>query len=242
MSSYQFVNSLASCYGNQAPGRTGTPVDQAAHPGLPTPGADYYNPNAAASTYPNACYSPPQVSHHYPPHAYATPTSGAHLQSQSMIDYTQLHPQPRPHMHQHSNPSPGALSPNLISTPPSQATTASCKFADSTSTTGVASPQDLTTSSGPGRTSPAFGSVTGQSGTGQTSTKLGLTTPIASPVEHKANVNQNISSPASSTSSNDSNDANNSSSTNTKNSKASAQANPPQIYPWMKRVHLGQSE
>lgn len=248
MSSYQFVNSLASCYGNQGPGRTGTPVEQTGHPGLPTPGADYYNPNAAASAYPNTCYSPPQVGHHYPQHPYGTPAAGAHMQAQTMIDYTQLHPQrlgsTASHMHQHSNPSPGALSPNLMSTPPSQAAGASCKFADSTSTTGVASPQDLSTSSGPGRTSPGFGSV-GQNSSGTTSTKLGLTTPIASPVEHKASVNQNISSPASSTSSNESNDANNSSSNNTKNSKSSASnssANPPQIYPWMKRVHLGQSK
>lgn len=244
MSSYQFVNSLASCYGNQAPGRTGTPVDQAGHPGLPSSGADYYNPNAAASAYPNTCYSPPQVSHHYPQHPYATPASGAHMQPQTMIDYTQLHPQRlgSTASHMHPNPSPGALSPNLMSTPPTQATAASCKFADSTSTTGVASPQDLSTSSGPGRTSPGFGNV-GQNASG-TSTKLGLTTPIASPVEHKANINQNISSPASSTSSNDSNDANNSSSNNTKNSKSAggSGANPPQIYPWMKRVHLGQSK
>ncbi|CAK1543978.1 unnamed protein product [Leptosia nina] len=242
MSSYQFVNSLASCYGNQAPGRTGTPVEQTGHPGLPTPGADYYNPNAAASAYPNACYSPPQVGHHYPQHPYAAPATGSHMQPQSMIDYTQLHPQrlgsTASHMHQHSNPSPGALSPNLLSAAANQAASASCKFADSTSTTGVASPQDLSTSSGPGRTSPGFG----VSNTG--STKLGLTTPIASPVEHKANVNQNISSPASSTSSNDSNEPNpNSSSSNTKTAKSSgsSQANPPQIYPWMKRVHLGQS-
>ncbi|XP_041968161.1 homeotic protein Sex combs reduced [Aricia agestis] len=241
MSSYQFVNSLASCYGNQVPGRTGTPVEQTGHPGLPTPGADYYNPNPAAASYPNACYSPPQVGHHYPQHPYATPASGAHMQPQSMIDYTQLHPQrlgsAASHMHQHSNASPGALSPNIMSTA-NQASGTSCKFADSTSTTGVASPQDLSTSSGPGRTSPGFG-VGQNSGT---STKLGLTTPIASPVEHKANVNQNISSPASSTSSNESNEANNSSTGNTKNAKSgSAQANPPQIYPWMKRVHLGQS-
>ncbi|KOB76468.1 Sex combs reduced-like protein [Operophtera brumata] len=242
MSSYQFVNSLASCYGNQAPGRTGTPVDQTGHPGLPTTGADYYNPTAA-SAYPNTCYSPPQVSHHYPQHPYGTPASGAHMQPQSMIDYTQLHPQrlgsAATHMH-HTNPSPGALSPNLMSTPPSQAAGASCKFADSTSTTGVASPQDLSTSSGPGRTSPGFG--VGQTSSATTSTKLGLTTPIASPVEHKAVVNQNISSPASSTSSNESNEANNSSS-NSKNSKsAAATSNPPQIYPWMKRVHLGTSK
>ncbi|XP_050667096.1 homeotic protein Sex combs reduced-like [Leptidea sinapis] len=240
MSSYQFVNSLASCYGNQGP-RTGTPGEQSGHPGLPTPGTDYYNPNAAASAYPNTCYSPPQVGHHYPQHPYATPAAGAHMQPQSMIDYTQLHPQrlgsTATHMHQHSNPSPGALSPNLLSAA-SQAAAASCKFADSTSTTGVASPQDLSTSSGPGRTSPGFGNVGQGSGT---SSKLGLTTPIASPVEHKANVNQNISSPASSTSSNESNDANNSSSSNTKNTKSGTQANPPQIYPWMKRVHLGQS-
>ncbi|GBP93611.1 Homeotic protein Sex combs reduced [Eumeta japonica] len=244
MSSYQFVNSLASCYGSQG-ARGGTPGEQT-HPALGAPAADYYNPNAAGGAYPNACYSPPQVPH-YPQHPYVPPAAATHMQPQAMIDYTQLHPQriggTASHLHQHSNPSPGTLSPNLLANPPSAAAAASCKFADSTSTTGVASPQDLSTSTGTGRTSPGFG-VGGQTAGGQNpSGKLGLTTPIASPVEHKANVTQNISSPASSTSSNESNEANNSNSGNAKNTKtaANAQANPPQIYPWMKRVHLGQS-
>ncbi|XP_022907628.1 homeotic protein Sex combs reduced isoform X1 [Onthophagus taurus] len=230
MSSYQFVNSLAQCYGQQA--RSG---DQAS-----SPGADYYNPNAAsAAGYPPACYSPPQVGPQYPQHPYATPAPGHGLQP-TMGDYTQLQPQRlgNPHLH---HTSPGAQSPGMLN--PS----ASCKYADSTSSTGVASPQDLSTTGPPTRSTPPLATQTSNNSGSSvtiTSKSTGLTSPLSvntSPSvkpSSSATVSQNLSSPASSTSSTSSNEK---SGGNNNNSKSGGNPNPPQIYPWMKRVHLGQS-
>lgn len=245
MSSYQFVNSLASCYANQQ-GRPATTPDQQHQ--TASPGGDYYNPNAAtASAYPPNCYSPPQVptGHHYPQHAYATPataTSASHLQPSGMVDYTQLQPQRHPgssstHLH---HTSPGAQSPGLLAP---QNPTASCKYADSTSSTGVASPQDLsTTGPAPTRSTPPLNNNT--SAAANVTKATGLTSPLSvstSPPGKQANasstVSQNLSSPASSTSSTSSSER-----TANSNNNSKSQGNPPQIYPWMKRVHLGQSK
>ncbi|XP_060524374.1 homeotic protein Sex combs reduced-like isoform X2 [Cylas formicarius] len=233
MSSYQFVNSLAQCYGQQ--GRGGDPAHQAA-----SPGGDYYNPNAAASNYPPACYSPPQVGPQYPSHPYAAPAPGHGLQP--LGDYTQLQPQRIPgaansHLH---HASPGGQSPGMLN--PS----ASCKYADSTSSTGVASPQDLSTNNAPTRSTPPLtGNQPANSSNATISSKTGLTSPLSvstSPPGKAAaassTASQNLSSPASSTSSTSSNEKSNS---NNNNSKSGNGSNPPQIYPWMKRVHLGQS-
>lgn len=193
MSSYQFVNSLSSCYGGQqaAAGSRGP----AGEPALPAPGADYYSPTAA---YPGGCYSPGQGSHYqqYP---------GAQA---SLADYTQLQPRAT------------ALSPALL--PPAPPVPPACKYAESSSSAGVASPQDLSTA-GPGRTSPLV-------------TKPPPATPLASPADKPCTV----SSPASSTSSTSSQEPGANSST--KGTKSGSGGNPPQIYPWMKRVHLGQSK
>lgn len=240
MSSYQFVNSLAQCYGQQA---RPAGSDQSAHQSS-TPGADYYNPNAAAaSSYPPACYSPPQVAPQYPQHPYATPAPGHGLQP-TMGDYTQLQPQrlgsnASSHLH---HASPGAQSPGMLN--PS----ASCKYADSTSSTGVASPQDLSTTGAPTRSTPPLSNT--QSSTNSnvtiTSKATGLTSPLSvstSPAGKQTTTSsaasQNLSSPASSTSSTSSNEK---SGSNNNNSKSGSTPNPPQIYPWMKRVHLGQSK
>lgn len=238
MSSYQFVNSLAQCYGQQArPG--GEQTHQAS-----SPGSDYYNPNAASTSgYPPACYSPSQNGSQYTPHPYAAPAPGHTLQP--MGDYTQLQPQRIPggstsHLH---HVSPGGQSPGMLN--PS----ASCKYADSTSSTGVASPQDLSTSGPPTRTTPPL--VSNQpainSNATITSKSSGLTSPLSvstSPpgkqVTGSSTASQNLSSPASSTSSTSSNEKSGSNNNNSKNGGSSS--NPPQIYPWMKRVHLGQSE
>ncbi|XP_050296622.1 homeotic protein Sex combs reduced isoform X1 [Anthonomus grandis grandis] len=236
MSSYQFVNSLAQCYAQQ--GRAGEQPHQAA-----SPGGDYYNPNAAtAANYPPACYSPPQVGPQgYAGHPYAAPAPGHGLQP--MGDYTQLQPQRIPgatagsHMH---HASPGGQSPGMLN--PST----SCKYADSTSSASVASPQDLSTNAPPNRATPPLSNVQ-PSNNGNatiTSNKSGLTSPLSvstSPGIKPASstVSQNLSSPASSTSSTSSNEQK--VNTNNNNSKSGSQGNPPQIYPWMKRVHLGQS-
>lgn len=236
MSSYQFVNSLAQCYGQQP--RPNADAHQAA-----SPGADYYNPNAAsAAGYPPACYSPPQVGPQYPQHPYATPAPGHGLQP-TMGDYTQLQPQriagSAPHLH---HASPGAQSPGMLN--PS----ASCKYADSTSSTSVASPQDLSTTGPPTRSTPPLASTQSSNNTSSvtiTSKSTGLTSPLSvntSPQGKQATgsstVSQNLSSPASSTSSTSSNEK---SGSNNNNTKGGQTPNPPQIYPWMKRVHLGQS-
>lgn len=240
MSSYQFVNSLAQCYGQQA---RSAGTDQSAHQAS-TPGADYYNPNAAAaSSYPPACYSPPQVAPQYPQHPYATPAPGHGLQP-TMGDYTQLQPQrmgnsASSHMH---HASPGAASPGMLN--PS----ASCKYADSTSSTGVASPQDLSTSGAPTRSTPPLSTTQPNSNSSVTITKTsGLTSPLSvstSPAGKQtttpSTASQNLSSPASSTSSTSSTEK--SASNNNNSSKSGQTPNPPQIYPWMKRVHLGQSK
>ncbi|XP_049821443.1 homeotic protein Sex combs reduced isoform X2 [Aethina tumida] len=235
MSSYQFVNSLAQCYGQQ-----GRPGPDQPHQAA-SPGGDYYNPNAAtAASYPPACYSPPQVGPQYPTHPYATPAPGHGLQP-TMGDYTQLQPQrlagSNAHMH---HASPGGQSPGMLNP------TASCKYADSTSSTGVASPQDLSTSGPPTRSTPPLSNPQGNSGGSATITSKssGLTSPLSvstSPSGKQATgsstASQNLSSPASSTSSTSSNEK----SGNNNNSKSGSSQNPPQIYPWMKRVHLGQS-
>lgn len=247
MSSYQFVNSLASCYANQQQARPGTsPVEQQHQ--ATTPGGDYYNPNtAAASGYPPSCYSPPQVgSHHYPQHAYATPATGgtsSHMQPSGMVDYTQLQPQRQP-SHLHHGASPGAQSPGLLAP---QNPAASCKYADSTSSTGVASPQDLSTTGPAPARSPALNNNPGNNNTntGNATKTSGLTSPLSvstSPAGKQTNASsttsQNLSSPASSTSSTSSSER----TANSNNNSKGNGSNPPQIYPWMKRVHLGQSK
>ncbi|CAH1955799.1 unnamed protein product [Acanthoscelides obtectus] len=236
MSSYQFVNSLAQCYGQQ--NRPG--ADQG-HQST-SPGGDYYNPNAAAATsYPPTCYSPSQVGPQYPPHPYAAPAPGHTLQP--MGDYTQLQPQRisggnSTHMH---HASPGGQSPGMLNP------AASCKYAESTSSTGVASPQDLSTSGPPARsTTPLTNTPTNNNSNATITSKTGLTSPLsvstspsAKPATGSSTASQNLSSPASSTSSTSSNEK---SGSNNNNSKSGSSSNPPQIYPWMKRVHLGQSE
>ncbi|XP_063992633.1 homeotic protein Sex combs reduced [Diachasmimorpha longicaudata] len=272
MSSYQFVNSLASCYAGQqaqqqqqqpsrpTPNSPGEPL-QAASPA----GGNYYNPNVAAAGYPTPCYSPQQ---HYPPHPYAAPASGMqHQPPTEMIDYTQLQPQPRlnpsttsqhsmhqqshhPQHHQqsqiHSVDQTSPLLQGASST--SVPSTSSCKYADSTSSTGVASPQDLTTSTS--RNSPTPLAGTSKAGAGLTSppgssSRSSVAASASSPPSGSARgvgegsstltTASSASSPASSTSSTSS------TGNNSSNKGNSSSGNPPQIYPWMKRVHIGQS-
>ncbi|XP_058792386.1 homeotic protein Sex combs reduced-like [Phymastichus coffea] len=280
MSSYQFVNSLASCYASaqaqqqQGPrGTANSPAEpmQAASPA----GTDYYNPNAASTGYPTPCYSPQQ---HYPQHPYAAPAASSmqHSAPTGMIDYTQLQPQPRPqpqhglhqpsqhhHLQQqqqqlHADPtSPllqAAAAVAAAAAAASGPSTSSCKYADSTSSsTNVSSPQDLTTSTN-ARNSPAPGlaapgtSKAGSSGqinsTPGGSSRSSVAASASSPpsgsgrqAEGNATLTtaSSASSPASSTSSTSS------TGNNSSNKGNNSGVNPPQIFPWMKRVHIGQS-
>ncbi|XP_024874829.1 homeotic protein Sex combs reduced [Temnothorax curvispinosus] len=273
MSSYQFVNSLASCYAGQqsqqqprpTANSPGEPAMQAASPA----GGEYYNPNAASTSYPAPCYSPQQ---HYPQHPYATPASGMqHPAPTGMIDYTQLQPQPRlnatttsqqhgmhaqqsqhhqqPHHPQqlHADPTTPLLQ---GASAPSAPSTSSCKYADSTSSTSVASPQDLTTSTSRNSPTPLVAPGTSKAASGLTSppgssSRSSVAASAASPPSGSSRgvgegnstltTASSASSPASSTSSTSS------TGNNSSNKGNSSGTNPPQIYPWMKRVHIGQS-
>ncbi|KAF4518723.1 hypothetical protein B566_EDAN006278 [Ephemera danica] len=236
MSSYQFVNSLASCYNGPGQRSQGGHQDTiaavaAVHAAANTSAAaDYYN----ANNYPANCYSP-QVSPHYGPYApAATPQSHHNLtQGGNASDYNPTHQHAvaaaAAAAHQRlqsatslTNTSPGAP------TPPSATPVSSCKYADST----ASSPQDLSTSSGntpaPQQSrSPAEAVNPISSGTAQNQ----ATTP-SSNTAASANPSQQSSSSSSGASSNNSSGA--------ASGKSGNSGNPPQIYPWMKRVHLGQ--
>lgn len=264
MSSYQFVNSLASCYVNQQPQQQPRPTPNS--PGEPLQasspaGADYYNPNAATSSYPTPCYSP----QHYPQHPYATPAGGIqHSAPTGMIDYTQLQPQrlnsvtsnqqhglQNQHHHSQLHVDPTAPLLQAVSAAAVASSTSSCKYADSTSSTSVASPQDLTTSTSRNSPTPMNTPGTSKGPSGHTSTPGGSSRSSAaasasSPPSGSSRglgegsstltTASSASSPASSTSSTSSTGNNSSNKANTSG------GNPPQIYPWMKRVHIGQSE
>ncbi|XP_075231627.1 homeobox sex combs reduced [Lycorma delicatula] len=216
MSSYQFVNSLASCYQQGQTPRS--PVDPQVH----SPGSDYYQ-HQQASVYPTAgCYSPQQYPGQY---MQQSPPPG-------MMDYTQLHSATATSQHQRLNHlqtlhTTGSVSPILNNNN-------SCKYADtttsvSTAPSGISSPQDLSTTGAPPTRSPP------------PSTKSARTSPAASatPQNTTGPASQSSSSPASSTTSSNSNSTTGNNTTS--GGKPGSNSNPPQIYPWMKRVHLGQS-
>ncbi|BES95936.1 Sex combs reduced [Nesidiocoris tenuis] len=246
MSSYQFVNSLASCYQQQGQ------RSPAEHPQSPANPADYY-PNVG---YPAAagCYSPQgYAASQYMQQSPGGPGGGG---GGTMMDYTQLHTaaaaaaaahhqQQRLAAASHLQPLSGTVSPllnnNNAVTVTNLSNSNSCKFADSTTApaNGIASPQDLTTSApaaGARAVSP-IGKTTLHSPTSRTPTSAVQPT------------SQTSSSPASTTSSSSSTPGPNNSSNNTSSSSGKAAGgqgsggggNPPHIYPWMKRVHLGTS-
>ena len=240
MSSYQFVNSLASCYANQAQqARTGpSPVDHHQHASstATSTGGDYYNNNGAAGYNASpTCFSP-QSSHHYQ-QGYGSHMAG--VASGDMMDYTQLHPatHQRTHLQHHMPTSPGpGPTPPTPSGLLSPTSSSSCKYAEGMSITpsAVSSPQDLS-------------SASSKSSTSQNAPKSSSST-VTSPVtvttrpssSASPGLNEASPSPASSTSSTSSGNNNNGSS-KSGGGGSSNQSNPPQIYPWMKRVHLGQN-
>ncbi|XP_059489587.1 homeotic protein Sex combs reduced-like isoform X3 [Neocloeon triangulifer] len=217
MSSYQFVNSLANCYGGGQQQRAAAATSSAAGPQDQTALAAVAAVHAAANQdyygggYPGAanCYSP-QVSPHYGPYAPAaasTPQTHPSLtQGGTAAEYNPQLAAAAAHQRLtaatslQSNTSPGAP------TPPSATPVSSCKYADST----ASSPQDLSTSSGTTPNPQTSRSPTDPS-----------TAASAAPGQQSS---------ASSTASN-----------NNSGSGGKSSGNPPHIYPWMKRVHLGQS-
>jgi len=230
MSSYQFVNSLTSCYGQRPDATSGV---------VPNP-ADYYNPQA----YANSCYgsaaataasaAAAAVAAGQPP---SSPAYGGYLSHNGGDHHHNSHPHHSHHAasaHALSAYSSGGCPPQQSSrlgglssgslgggqggAPNRTPTPSSCKYAlDS-----AASPQDLSTSStGAGQSSEGSRSSPATASGGPTGTSGGRGASSSS------GTGGNQSS---------SNDNNNSS------NKSGSGGQQPQIYPWMRKVHVGQSK
>lgn len=190
MSSYQFVNSLTSCYGQR---------------NQESSSQDYYTPQV--QTY-GGCYSGPgsPVQQQYGPYPQQPPIP-QHNGDHHFNSCSQTARLP--------NPSPRTPTPSVTPVP-------SCKYAE-------ASPQDLSTSAGgappasptesrtspvpppPRQHSPAHSVGSGQPGGQQASPQQDSSSPQASQQGQ--------------------------------GQKSGAYPNnPPQIYPWMRKVHVGQSK
>lgn len=210
MSSYQFVNSLASCYGQP---RTG--------PESAGPGSDYYTPQAY-----NSCYGAANAASAPNPASPAAAAAYAGYLSQNGGDHTSHHGHHGHHGLASNYPTPGLSasqapvpSQGRLGHPTRTPTPSSCKYAPVDS---AASPQDLSTSStGAGQSSegsrgspaaPTQSARGGSSSSTSTSTGQGLSNTPGS--------------------------GENNNSGNSKN----GQSGQPQIYPWMRKVHVGQSK
>lgn len=255
MSQYQFVNSLASCYpptGNTNNNNTTTP-NQA------NPNSDYFPAN---TTYnPNLYPNTPQA--HYANQAYniggnssgqANPgAGGAQPNPTDMVDYTQLQPQRLLLQNQQQQ---AQSQPQNQQQNPQQAQ-ASCKYANDPTTTtptgnnnqSISSPQDLSSTRDISpKLSPSSvvesvarslnKSVVGSSVAGGANvTSTSLTSSLSN--NHNTNIPIPMHSPAGDSDSESDSGNEAGSSQNSGNGK---KGNPPQIYPWMKRVHIGQSK
>lgn len=248
MSQYQFVNSLASCYPQT--GNTNNNSTTAANQATPTsdyfPANTTYNPNL----YPNT----PQA--HYANQAYniggngsgqANP-GGPQPNPTDMVDYTQLQPQRLLLQNQQPQSQPQNQQQN-----PQQAQ-ASCKYANDPTTTptgnnnqSISSPQDLSTRDISPKLSPSsvvenvarsLNKTVGVGVGGSSSvTSTSLTSSLSN--NHNTSIPIPMHSPTGDTDSESDSGNEAGSSQNSGNGK---KGNPPQIYPWMKRVHIGQSK
>lgn len=210
MSSYQFVNSLSSCYG---PGRAGPDGSLSGPPG------DYYSQqvynswtgaNQASNVAAAAAAAAAAVSPSSPPYSAYLQQNGDHHSSHHLPHHRDLYNSNscsqqaglvgQTRLSHHSSQ---LMQPSRTSSSPS-----SCKFGlDSAS-----SPQDLSTSSGGAGQSPE---------------------PRSASPRGQGNSNQNSSQQSSTGSVNSQNKGGNFS---------SSSSNPPHIYPWMRKVHVGQSK
>lgn len=282
MSSYQFVNSLASCYPQQMNAQQGHPSGTSNTPnsngpagassggsgnsGAATPGNEYFP--AAAAYAPNLYPNTPQT-HYVNQAAYSLGASagGSGGSSQTnvpeMVDYTQLQPQRllMQQQQQHNAHASAAvqhaaaqqqqqqqqqLSQQLPQTQQQQQSSISCKYANDPSTpTGnnntssnnnnnpaLASPQDLSTRDISPKLSPS--SVVESVARSLNKGVMGVTLNN----NHTSNVNVPMHSPGEGDSDSESDSGNEAGSSQNSGGKK----NPPHIYPWMKRVHIGQSK
>lgn len=244
MPSYNFVNSLA-CYsqpqlGQQQnhPGSNNNSSTTSAGAGQ-TGNSEYFSSSAYT---PNLYPSTPQA--HYGNQAY---NLGGQQTPADMVDYTQLQPQRLllPNQQQQQQQAPPQQQQQAAQQPSMNAN--SCKYGgdpintNNNNTTTISSPQDLTT----GRDlSPKLSPSSVVESVARSLSK-NSTVSSTNPVQNALGVNVNhttvplsMHSPGgdSDTSSESGNEGGGGSQSSGK------KGTPPQIYPWMKRVHLGQSE
>lgn len=206
MSSYQFVNSLTSCYGQRGDGSV--------------PSADYYSPQAY-----NSCYGAANVAAAQAGPGPASPVTASYpgpgYLQQNGADH---HPHHATHHGLNSTAYSAAAAAAAVcsgqnnrlshhqpptSIPTRTPTPSSCKYG---TVEAAASPQDLSTSS---------------TGAGQSSDGS------------RASPNQPQSGRGASSSSTTANPSNSESNNNSSSKGSSGQ---PQIYPWMRKVHVGQNK
>lgn len=232
MSSYQFMNSIASCYPQSS-------LNQAANTNNNNNNVANANPNAPSDYFPPSAYTPnlyPGASqNHYGAQSGYGPL-GAQPGQNDMVDYTQLQPQK---FHQQPPPQQQQQVPPANAAPPVSAQ--SCKFAnDSISSAGtgnstsLSSPQDLSTARDISpKLSPnsVVENVTRNLSKGVNSSN------------NSGNHNSNNSGPLRSPEPEDSDESDaESGGEGGGGSQSSGKKGPPHIYPWMKRVHIGTSK
>lgn len=255
MSSYQFVNSLASCYpqsqmNQHPPSHSSTTNNNNNTSSSNQPSGNDYFPTSAYT--PNLYPGTPQA--HYASQAYGlggvvgsggVPGGGGSVTGGSvvgqnpadMVDYTQLQPQ-RLLLNQAQNPSSQT-----------SLNTSSCKYASETASsnnnTSISSPQDLTTARD---ISPKLSpnsvvetvarsiNKTSSSTVSSSSTTNNHPTTVLNSNNHTTNIPLHSPGGETDTDSESGGEGGGNSGSGKKGS------GPPQIYPWMKRVHLGQSE
>ena len=254
MSSYQFVNSLASCY-PQSQLAQQQQQQQQTHTQHPAG-----NQTAASDYFANPTYNPNLYSPHYANQNYLASQQQQQQQASAaaadMVDYTQLQPQrmmglgggaggAAPGVTQGPNAPPGAGG-----HPAAASATNSCKYAtgsesgtnpmatNTTSTGPIASPQDLTTARD--LVSPKLSPNSAQenlkarslsnTNNSNPTTNLSLHSPTGeSDSESDSGAEENDGGAGGGGGSG-------------RGGKKGSGSGPPTVYPWMKRVHLGQSE
>lgn len=264
MSSYQFVNSLASCYPNSAPNPNNAPASSSSgqSDGYFPPSA--YTPNLYPGTPHQAHYSNPQSYNPLaagPGNVNAASTGSGH-QTNEMVDYTQLQPQ-KFLLNQQQQQQQSSLNSQSCKYA-SDGTSAGTNVGNSSNNNSTTSPQDLSTASS-----------SNSAGGGGNGSRPDIS-PKLSPSSVVENVSRTMKSTSAATSVSGSNTNNNSSNISNRNpvnqvnlplgspegdesdasdddsgteggssqgggSGGKKSGGPPQIYPWMKRVHIGQS-
>lgn len=243
MSSYQFVNSLASCYPNNNNSNDSSATANGGQSDY-FPGAAY-TPNLYSGT-PQSHYPSPQA--YNPLAANASATAGANQSGSSeMVDYTQLQPQ------------------KFMMNQQQAMSQQSCKYAGETqggggtsavpihNQTSISSPQDLSTARD---ISPKLSPNSVVESVTRSLSKQAAAHPTNNNNNSTTNNNNTTNSSNNTNSTNshhhttslpmrspdgDESDASSDSGTEG-GSGTGGKKNPPQIYPWMKRVHIGQSE